>query len=169
MVSCLGRRFFYSLATNRLGRARRGPRRPGNLSGVARRTARDRNPRPRTGVGHEASKPRERPTGTRPAPTPEKRHRRGGPTGFGNAFLGPGRTANCSRAAHKLGSRGGSAIDRAIRHADVGVTEIVREKDDDDGFVSRQELRSSGTEKATTDHCGKQTESTEKMLHRESP
>ncbi|RLT17767.1 MAG: hypothetical protein DWI27_05895 [Planctomycetota bacterium] len=30
-----------------------------------------------TGVGHEASKPRERPTRTRSAPTREKRHRRG--------------------------------------------------------------------------------------------
>ena len=34
---------------DRLGRARAGPRRPGNLSGVARRTARDRHPQPLTG------------------------------------------------------------------------------------------------------------------------
>ena len=36
-------------ATRRLGRARAGPRRPGNLSGVARRTARDRHSQPLTG------------------------------------------------------------------------------------------------------------------------
>jgi hypothetical protein len=33
---------------DRLGRARAGPRRPGNLSGVARRAARDRHPQPLT-------------------------------------------------------------------------------------------------------------------------
>ena len=36
-------------ATGRLGRARSGPRRPGNLSGTDRRTARDRHPQPLTG------------------------------------------------------------------------------------------------------------------------
>jgi hypothetical protein len=40
-------------------------------------SALDRHPQPLTGVGHEASKPRERPTGPRSAPTREKRHRRG--------------------------------------------------------------------------------------------
>ena len=35
--------------TRRLGRARAGPRRPGNLSGTDRRTARDRHPQPLTG------------------------------------------------------------------------------------------------------------------------
>ena len=40
-------------------------------------SALDRYPQPLTGVGHEASKPRERPTGPRSAPTREKRHRRG--------------------------------------------------------------------------------------------
>jgi hypothetical protein len=42
-----------------------------------RRTDRDRHPQPLTGVGHEASKPPERPTGTRSAPTRDKRHRMG--------------------------------------------------------------------------------------------
>ena len=42
-----------------------------------RRTARDRYSQPLTGVGHEASKARGGPTGTRSAPTREKRHRRG--------------------------------------------------------------------------------------------
>ena len=36
-------------ATRRLGRARAGPRRPGNLSGTDRRTARARHPQPLTG------------------------------------------------------------------------------------------------------------------------
>ena len=40
-------------------------------------SALDRHPQPLRGVGHEASKPRERPTRTRSAPTREKRHRRG--------------------------------------------------------------------------------------------
>jgi len=41
----------------RMGRACPGPRRPGNLSGVARRDARDRHPQPLTGAVREASKP----------------------------------------------------------------------------------------------------------------
>ena len=62
--------------TDRLGRAHAGPSRPRRLSTLARRAALDRHPQPLTGVGHEASKPRERQTGTRSAPTREKRHRR---------------------------------------------------------------------------------------------
>ena len=42
-----------------------------------RRAARDRSPQPLTGVGREAPKPREQPTGTRSTPTREKRRRWG--------------------------------------------------------------------------------------------
>jgi hypothetical protein len=62
--------------SDRLVRARPGPGRPRRLSSLVRRAARDRHPQPLTGVGHEASKPRGGPTGTRSAPTREKRHRR---------------------------------------------------------------------------------------------
>ena len=62
---------------HRLGRARADPRRTSHLSSVARRAARDRHSQPLTGVGHEASKRRDRQTGTRSAPTHEKRHRTG--------------------------------------------------------------------------------------------
>ena len=58
----------------RLGLARADPRRASHLSSVARRAARDRHPQSLTGVGHEASKRRDRQTGTRSAPTHEKRH-----------------------------------------------------------------------------------------------
>ena len=47
------------------------------LQATDRRAARDRHPQPLSGVGHEASKPRERPTETRSAPTRARRHRRG--------------------------------------------------------------------------------------------
>jgi hypothetical protein len=46
----------------RLGRGRAGPRRPDNLSGVARRAARDRHPQLVTGVGRKSPKPRDRRT-----------------------------------------------------------------------------------------------------------
>ncbi len=40
-------------AAHRLGRARPGPRRPGDLSDVARRAARDRHPQPLTAAGRD--------------------------------------------------------------------------------------------------------------------
>ena len=63
-----------SRPTYSLGRARPGARRPGDLSSLARRAARDRHPQPLSGAGREASKRRERPTGSRSTPTREKRH-----------------------------------------------------------------------------------------------
>ena len=47
-------------ATGRLGRARSGPRRPGNLSGTDRRTARDRHPQPLTEFKPRCGRPARR-------------------------------------------------------------------------------------------------------------
>jgi len=69
---------------------------------------------PLTGVGHEASKPREQPTGTRSAQTPEKRHR-SGRGAFRETRSGrPGRSSRGSRVAHQPEDRCGEAIDRTI-------------------------------------------------------
>ena len=49
----------------------------GDLPGLTRRAARDRHSQPLTGVGREAPKPRDGPTGSRSAPRREKRRCRG--------------------------------------------------------------------------------------------
>jgi hypothetical protein len=79
-----------------------------------RRAARDRHPQPLTGVGREASKPLERPTGTRPAPTREKRHRCGCGAFRETRSGRPGRSSRGSRVAHQPEDRCGSAIDRDV-------------------------------------------------------
>jgi len=78
-----------------------------------------------TGASREASKPRERPTGKRSAPTREKRHRRGcgafRETGSGR----PGRSSRDSRVAHQPEDRCRSASDHpadlAARNAVVEI------------------------------------------------
>ncbi len=79
-----------------------------------RRVARVRHPQPLTGVGREASKPRERLTGTPSAQTPEKRYRRGCGA-FRDVRSGrPGHSSRGSRVAHQPEDRCGGAIDQAI-------------------------------------------------------
>ena len=79
-----------------------------------RRAARDRHPQPLIGVGREASKHRERPSGMRSAPTREKRRRRGCRAIRETRSGRPGRSSRGSRVAHQPEDRCGSAIDRAI-------------------------------------------------------
>ena len=81
-----------------------------------RRAARDRHPQPLTGVGREASKPRDRPTKTRSAPTREKRQQSGCGAFRETCSQRPGRSSRDSRVAHQPEDRCGGAIDRAILH-----------------------------------------------------
>ena len=90
---------------HRLGRARASPWRSRRLSSRARRTARDRYPQPLTGVGHEVSRPRERPTGTR-LRRHEKNATAGGCAAFWRTASGcPKRPFRCSAAQGQSFSR----------------------------------------------------------------
>jgi hypothetical protein len=104
---------------HRLGRARPGPRRPGDFSGVTRRAARDRHPQPLTAAGRRVTtKPRGGRTRRDSAPPREKRRFRGERGRSGEPLSGPGLPRNAgvarSRAAHASGDACGSAIDRTI-------------------------------------------------------
>jgi hypothetical protein len=96
---------------HRLGRPRADPRRPGHLSIVARRAARNRHPPPLTAAASQVTTtPPGHRTQRHSAPTPEQRHSRGEAGGPGKAWRGSGEVSTqltsrssvrqCSRKCH---------------------------------------------------------------------
>ena len=90
-----------SWSAHRVGRTRAGPRRSGDPSGFARRAARARHSQTLSGVGHEASKPRKRRTGSWAAPRREIRQK-SRCVAFRETRSGrPGRSSRASRLIHR--------------------------------------------------------------------